>query len=89
CSCEHPFFYGGEAGLDSTPSFDKERSDAGRRSEAQAPRRGEPKANQSLPISRHPNLALRAPFFYWRRGRLWFEPFVRKERSDAGRRSET
>ncbi|MCG8097223.1 MAG: hypothetical protein JAZ17_26975, partial [Candidatus Thiodiazotropha endolucinida] len=26
---------------------------------------------------------MRAPFFLWRRGRLWFEPFVRKERSDA------
>jgi hypothetical protein len=28
--------------------FDKERSDAGRRSAAEAPRRGEPKANQSF-----------------------------------------
>ncbi|MCU7844827.1 MAG: hypothetical protein KZQ93_13405 [Candidatus Thiodiazotropha sp. (ex Monitilora ramsayi)] len=44
-----PFLFGGVGGFDSKPSFDKARSAAGRRSEAKAPRRGEPKANHKPP----------------------------------------
>ncbi|MCU7796978.1 MAG: hypothetical protein KZQ75_07600, partial [Candidatus Thiodiazotropha sp. (ex Myrtea spinifera)] len=69
---------------------DKERSDAGRRSAAKVPRRGEPKANQSLPSVHYQAKESLGPFFIWRRERFRFEPSVRQgaKRRRTPKRSE-